>query len=311
MVVVAHVILSIALLSAALSSLANKRWLQRNVRYSRAVRRGATIATLLIAPCAVACALGHPMFSGTDGAVIVQIVGWTTLAVLYVVVHGNLLYEGDGGEKVVTRPRRVLAIGAHPDDLELGCGATLARWVDAGFEVHGLVMSNGEQGGDATKRPEEAHSAAKYLGATSVTVLSFPDMHLGAASEEMIVAIEKLVQELGPDIILTHSHNDTHQDHQAVHLATLRAARFHPSLLCYESPSATMQFQPTYFVDISEYLDIKVEAIATHRDQEAKPYMSAERIRAIATYRGGQAKIRHAEGYEPVRLLSGKGASRS
>lgn len=233
--------------------------------------------------------------------IVVQVLGWTTLAVLWGFVSARRVPDD---AKPGWRPRRVLAVGAHPDDLELGCGATLARWVDAGYEIHGLVMSSGEQGGDVGRRPDEARIAAEFLGAKSVTVLDFPDIHLSAHSEEMIGAIERHVKKLGPDVILTHSKNDTHQDHQAVHLATLRAARFHSSLLCYESPSATMEFQPTYFVDIAGYLDIKVAAVAAHRDQQAKPYMTEERIRAVATYRGGQAKTRHAEGYEPIRLLA-------
>lgn len=200
-------------------------------------------------------------------------------------------------------PRRVLAIGAHPDDLELGCGGTLAKLVDAGHEVHVVVMSNGERGGDATVRPRQARSGAGFLGATETLVLGLTDTQLGAHENEMVEAIEAKILDLEPHTILTHSLNDQHQDHVAVHLATLRAARFHSSILCFEAPSVTQAFTPSFFVDIDGYLEVKAAAVASHRDQLSKPYMTAERIRGLAVYRGGQAKVRHAEGYEPVRML--------
>jgi LmbE family N-acetylglucosaminyl deacetylase len=303
MVVFAHTVLCVALLAAAGSSLLNARWLRRHTRHPEWIRLSTVLAAILLVPCAVMCAMWSDVHFPFWVSLAVQVAGWTTLVMLLVVVRGTPMSEQLG---VVSRPRRILAVGAHPDDLELGCGATLACWIDAGFEVHGLVMSNGERGGNAALRPTEARSAAHFLGAHSVTVLDFPDTRLAQSSADLVVAIEKAIREIGPDMILTHSANDSHQDHQAVHFATLRAARFHTSVLCYESPSATMEFQPTVFVDVAGYVEIKILAISRHRDQIAKPYMSVERIRATAAYRGGQAKVRHAEGYEPVRLLASR-----
>ena len=119
----------------------------------------------------------------------------------------------------------------------------------------------------------------------------------------MVQAIESVLLRYNPDIILTHSGNDQHQDHNAVHLATLRAARRHPSILCYESPSATRGFDPSVFVEINDYVDVKVQAVEMHRDQSGKPYMTPERVRGMAAFRGSQVKRKYAEGYEPVRML--------
>ncbi|GAA0226934.1 PIG-L deacetylase family protein [Cryptosporangium japonicum] len=201
------------------------------------------------------------------------------------------------------QPRRIVAIGAHPDDLELACGGTIAKLHDSGHEIHALVMSGGEIGGDFSKRPAEAIRGGRLLGATSVVVHDFPDTRLQAHEFEMTQIVEAALRRYNPDIVLTHSGNDQHQDHHAVHLATLRAARQHSAILCYESPSVTDKFSPQVFVDIGDYVDVKVQAVKAHRDQADKPYMTDERIRGLASFRGAQAKINHAEGFEPVRLL--------
>jgi len=204
-------------------------------------------------------------------------------------------------------PRRILAIGAHPDDLELACGGTLAKFCDSGHEVHALVMSAGERGGNSDVRRDEAVTGGRFLGVTTVDVVGLPDLALAREADRMVEAIETAIRRYNPDIVLTHSRNDQHQDHQAVHLATLRGARRHSSILCFESPSATADFKPSVFVEIDDYVEVKVAAVGAHRDQSGKPYMAPERVRGIAAFRGGQAKAQSAEAYEPVRLLTSSG----
>ncbi|MGZ4636740.1 MAG: PIG-L deacetylase family protein [Oryzihumus sp.] len=220
------------------------------------------------------------------------------------VILGLRVLPGPRARSLATpHPRRVLAIGAHPDDLELACGGTLAKLSDSGHEVHALVLSHGERGGEGAARPREARAGGVLLGLTSVQVHDFLDTRLGEDPVGLVQAIEAMIRRVNPDIVLTHSGHDQHQDHQAVHEATLRAARQSTSILCYESPSATPDFRPSVFVDIDEYVEVKVAAVAAHRDQGRKPYMTPERVRGIATFRGSQAKVASAEGYEPVRLL--------
>ncbi|MDO5696436.1 MAG: PIG-L deacetylase family protein [Dermatophilus congolensis] len=202
-------------------------------------------------------------------------------------------------------PRKILAVGAHPDDLELACGATLARLIDEGHEVHTLIMSRGEVGGDPAIRASEARLGASMLGAASVVVHDFPDTNLDLASREMTKAIEASIVRVGPSVIFTHSSHDQHQDHHAVHLATLRAGRSHHSILCFESPSVTKDFAPTVFFDVEDYMDVKVEAVALHRDQISggKRYMTRDVLAGTAAFRGHQVKCRRAEAFEAVRLM--------
>ncbi|RRD49148.1 PIG-L deacetylase family protein [Arachnia propionica] len=198
--------------------------------------------------------------------------------------------------------RVVLAIGAHPDDLELACSGTLARLVDHGHRVHALVMTHGAIGGDPSIRPDEARDGARFLGLTSCDLHDLPDTHLAESSHTMVSLIEAAIARHNPHLILTHSANDQHQDHVAVHWATRRAARNHPAIICYESPSATPAFCPHAYVDVSGYLDTKQMAVELHKDQSAKPYMANSVLQGMATFRGRQGRMDDAEGFEVIRL---------
>lgn len=199
--------------------------------------------------------------------------------------------------------RVVLAIGAHPDDLELACGGTLAKLTDLGHEVHAVVMSQGQVGGDRRERPAEARRAGRFLGLSELTVLDFPDTELASRSRDMVNSLEDVLREVRPDVILTHSASDQHQDHFAVHQATIRAARHHPSILCFESPSTTRSFNPSIFIDIEHYIHVKVRAVQEHRGQTGKPYMKSSKVLGMAAFRGTQAKREYAEAFEAVRYL--------
>ncbi len=206
--------------------------------------------------------------------------------------------------KPTVRPQRILAIGAHPDDIEIAAGATLAKQRDAKNYVYGLILSHGTMGGNAARRMLEASKGAEFLGLDEYKVLDFPDTRMSDQSNEIIQAIESVINKIKPDVIYTHSNHDVHQDHQVVHDATLRAARRSPTILCYESPSATPDYRPEYFVDVADYVDVKVEAIREHWDQRKKAYVKPEKVRAVLAFRGEQARIDFAEGFEIVRMLA-------
>lgn len=223
------------------------------------------------------------------------------MVIIQSVIIGYLLMN-----KIVTerasRPMRILAIGAHPDDIEIAAGATLAKLHDAGHKIYGLVLTCGEMGGNADRRPLEAHAGAKFLELDHLDIKDFIDTRLREEEALLVQAIEAPIREIKPDLIFTHSAHDIHQDHQAVHDATLRAARNQTSILCYESPSATMEFNPSVFVDVADYTGVKVAAIQSHWDQRNKPYMKEEQIRGKLAFRGGQARMEYAEGFEVVRM---------
>jgi LmbE family N-acetylglucosaminyl deacetylase len=292
---------TLALAAAAILAVGGRRRLARRFRRPRILHASVLGLAGILGPLEAYCAVagyGSPERAIDVFAASVQVATVGGFAGVGTLISRDWIPVSPAAAK-----RRVLAIGAHPDDLELGCGATLAKLADAGHEIHALVMTAGERGGDSGSRPAEALRGARFLGVRAVEVLELGDTRLREHELEMVGAIEAAIERQQPDLVLTHSLNDQHQDHLAVHMATLRAARFHSTILCYESPSATQAFQPSVFIDIDGYLEVKAMAVAAHRDQRGKPYMTPERVRGLAIYRGGQAKVRHAEGYEPVRVL--------
>jgi LmbE family N-acetylglucosaminyl deacetylase len=212
-------------------------------------------------------------------------------------------------QKIVTRPilhpGSILAIGAHPDDIEIAVGASLAKMRDAGYCIDGLILTRGEKGGDGDTRPVEAKRGAEFLGLDRVKVMDLNDTHLSSDIVNITIAIEAMIKEVQPDIVFTHSSHDLHQDHQTVYEATMRAARnTRVTILCYESPSVTQDFHPTYFIDVEKYVDVKLQAVREHWNQRKKTYVKADLLRAKLAFRGAQARVDYAEGFEVARMIS-------
>jgi LmbE family N-acetylglucosaminyl deacetylase len=194
-------------------------------------------------------------------------------------------------------PTRALAIGAHPDDVELAISATLAKHVAAGDEVTVLVCSRGEAGG--TDRAHEARQAADLLG-VSLVQGDLPDTAIDDGVRTVRL-IEDVCARVAPDVVYLHSSEDTHQDHRAVHRAGLVAARSVPLLVCFQSPSASVAYRPTRFEDVTGFLPAKLAAIAAHRSQAGRSYMDPELVTATARYWGRFGRVRYAEPLEVVR----------
>jgi len=203
----------------------------------------------------------------------------------------------------------VLAIGAHPDDVEIGCGGTLLRHAESGDQVWVLTLTQGEQGGDATERIRESQAACELLGARLI-LEDLPDTHV-PASGVTIEVIEEAIERVRPTHIYTHSKHDNHQDHRAVHQATLVAARSVPDVCCYQAPSGTIDFAPSRFVDITSCIDRKLDSIrAFHSQWSTRGYLEDEMIRATARYWSRFGHGRYVEALEIVRS-AGSGFVRS
>jgi len=189
---------------------------------------------------------------------------------------------------VICLSRVILAIGAHPDDCELGCYATLAHHKHHGDIVHLLVLSEGEAGGPSAKRVSECQKAARILGADSITIESLKDRMI-TNDYHTIELIQAKVDEVRPDRIYTHSPHDNHQDHRNTALATMTLYRHVEDILLYESPSVSLEFTPRVFVNITDFFDVKIEALKLHETQNDKYYVRTEAIAGLAQYRAFQA----------------------
>ena len=182
----------------------------------------------------------------------------------------------------------MLAIGAHPDDCELGCYATLAYHKSKGDLVHLLILSKGEAGGPSEKRITESKEAARVLGADSITIGDLRDRMI-TTDYQTIELIQAKLEELQPDRIYTHSPHDNHQDHRNAALATMTLYRHVDDIFLYESPSVSHEFTPRVFVNITRFFHVKNEALKLHETQNNKYYVRTEAIAALAQYRAFQA----------------------
>jgi LmbE family N-acetylglucosaminyl deacetylase len=196
----------------------------------------------------------------------------------------------------------VLGIGAHPDDIELGCGATLLAHRRRGDRVAMLVMTTGEQDHQAaTSRLREQEEAAALLGA-ELFWGGFVDgaVPVGTAA---VRAIDDVLTATGADVIYTHAPDDTHQDHRATAIASLAAGRRTIRILCYES-ATSRRFAPSLYVDVGGFVEGKLDLARAHLSQVLKNgLVDLEALEGLARARGLEARVHQAEAFETARFV--------
>jgi LmbE family N-acetylglucosaminyl deacetylase len=196
---------------------------------------------------------------------------------------------------------KILAIGAHPDDIELGCGAALLAHRRAGHAVTMLVMTAGRGAAEQRLRQPEQEEAAALLQAQLLWG-GFEDGHI-PDGEPAVRVIEDAITATGAEIIYTHGAADSHQDHRAVAATTAAASRKTQRVLAYESPTS-LGFSPTHFVDVEGLVEAKLGLIRVHLSQVMKNgLVDLEAVEAQTRFRGFQARVRHAEAFEASRFL--------
>ena len=202
----------------------------------------------------------------------------------------------------------VLAVGAHPDDVEIGVGGTLLAHHRQGDEVFVATLTQGAAGGDVAVRRRESEAAAEVLGA-GLHLYDLVDTEVSDGAPTVGI-LEHLIGQIRPTIVYTHTVHDLHQDHRATHRATLVAARRVPRLYCFESPSSTVEFQPTRFVGVDALLDRKLEAISVYRSQTEKcTYLAPDLLRSTARYWGRHSDSHYAEPFEVIKERAPLGAT--
>lgn len=203
---------------------------------------------------------------------------------------------------MVYRSSVILAVGAHPDDIELGCGGTLCTAIDAGRKVVAVYLTKGERSGSGEVRAKESRDALKVVGVEEVFFGDFPDTEIPSC-RKAIDFLEDFVKRYKPDMVMTHTVNDTHQDHRQVGWLSVSAFRNVRRMLAYETPRVTPAFTPAYFVDISRCVDRKWEALKQHCSQKEKRYLAYESMVNLASFRGSQVNLRAAEAFEVVKYV--------
>lgn len=207
---------------------------------------------------------------------------------------------------------RILAVGAHLDDIELACGGTLAKALNRNHSVKMFVMSkSGYKGLDGEiKRNDsvavlEGEEAARKLGVSDIEILDFDTKDIRYESKT-IEAIERCIVGYKPDIIFTHWAFDTHQAHEGVAKSTITAARRKNTIYMYEpiAPSGRSYhpFRPQVYSDITEFIDHKIAALKEHKTEYAKYGENwIEGVEARARFRGYEMGVKYAETFEVLR----------
>ena len=202
--------------------------------------------------------------------------------------------------------RVVLAVGAHPDDVELGCAGTLALHKLNGDRVYLLVMTKGEASGDAEVREKECRRTAEMLGVDGLFFGGLEDtkVHDG---RETIDVIESIIDKVKPDIIYAPTPKDTHQDHRNTGYATMSAGRRCKMILLYEGASTQSCFVPQVFVDIEKTFHLKKKVTRVFgsqlSDDRGGYTLAVKGIEGLAKYRGYQAGVDVAEAFEVGRFI--------
>lgn len=199
---------------------------------------------------------------------------------------------------------KIIAIGAHPDDLEYGCGGALYKFSKTKHQLNLLVMTRGDMGGAPELRQKEQERSARLLNA-KLFWGRFLDTQI-PLEKATINTIEFFIKKIEPDLIFAPFPNDTHQDHRTVSQATTTAARYVRNVLFYEVPT-TVDFSPaSVFVNISSVLDKKMQLLKSHKSQVFSTRVAdlsiLEASTATALYRGLQNRVKYAEGFVPLRL---------
>jgi len=204
--------------------------------------------------------------------------------------------------ETVFKSNAILAVGAHPDDIELGCGGTLCNAARAGSTVIAVFVTRGELSGNPEVRTKESKEALGILGVKEVYFGDFPDTEVPSC-RKAIEFLEHFYDKYKPDMVLTHTVNDIHQDYRQVGWLSVSAFRNVQRMLAYETPRVTSEFSPAYFVDITDCVDSKWEALKRHASQGSKRYLAYESMVNLASFRGSQVGLRAAEAFEVVKYV--------
>lgn len=217
----------------------------------------------------------------------------------------------------------ILAVGCHPDDLEIACAGTLAKYVKQGDNVYMCHVANGNMGHtiilpDELKliREKEAEKSGKLIGAMEIINLDVPDLWVNSYNEDVVMKLIEVIRHTKPDVIITHGPDDYMKDHLEVGKMVFDAS-FSSSIphtytkspsysvippIYYMDTLAGVNFLPEEYVDITETIEIKLRALDCHESQvkwmlEHDKIDFLDFVRTVSKFRGLQCGVGYAEGF--------------
>lgn len=202
----------------------------------------------------------------------------------------------------------ILILAPHTDDGELGCGASVSKYISEGKKVTYLAFSTCSQALPKDLPQDtlavECKAATQALGIHNTLLFNFEVRKLLFHRQQILEELISINQQLKPETVFLPAEHDVHQDHQVVYAEGLRAFK-NCNVLGYELPWNNFRFQPNYFESISEQnLKAKQEALHHYKSQTGRKYMNDDFIRSLAVVRGIQANAPLAEAFEIYRLIN-------
>jgi LmbE family N-acetylglucosaminyl deacetylase len=207
----------------------------------------------------------------------------------------------------MTEKNTILVLAPHTDDGELGCGASIAKYLSEGKKVVYAAFSTCSEALPAALLPDtlvhECKKATSALGIQENDLLmyDFAVRKLLFHRQEILEELLLLNKKFAPALVLLPAQNDIHQDHQVIYAEGLRAFK-NSNVLGYELPWNNWRFNPVFFEHLTEaQLQVKVSALGHYHSQASKNYMNETFIRALAQVRGVQSNAALAEAFEVYR----------
>jgi N-acetylglucosamine malate deacetylase 1 len=204
--------------------------------------------------------------------------------------------------------RRILFIGAHPDDIEIGSGALLAQ-ISGKTDVMCVTLSDNKKNPLLQNVKDEHYRSMAQLGIPEhkVIVGTFETRRFPECRQEILEFLIKLNQDFQPDIVLTHTRADIHQDHATATDETLRAFRG-TTVLGFDVIRSSYGFFPSFLVEVTEEeVQAKLRALAEYKTYETKYYFNPEITRATLIRNGAIAERKYAEGFDILRIVGAFG----
>lgn len=205
--------------------------------------------------------------------------------------------------------KRILVLAPHTDDGEIGCGGSIAKFVEEGKEVYYVAFSTARKSLKSGLPPNilevEVRRATSILGIPEdrlilfdYEVRTFPQYR-----QEILEDLVKIRNEIQPDLVLTPSPTDIHQDHQVIANETLRAFK-KTTILGYEEPWNNIVFYTRNFITLEErHIRKKIEALRCYKSQMHRTYLTEEFVWSLARVRGVQIENEYAEAFEVLRFI--------
>ncbi len=201
--------------------------------------------------------------------------------------------------------KKICFIGAHPDDIEIGCGALISH-IRGEADIRCVTFSDNQKNPNLKNLPEEHFRSMEQLGLSreQVVLKSFETRRFQESRQDILEEMVRIQNDFQPDIVFVHTRSDVHQDHQTLTEEALRAFRGR-TVLGFDVIRSSYGFFPAFLVEVSEAdVQKKVDALAEYKTYASKYYFDPDITRATLIRNGAICERKYAEGFDILRIVA-------